>query len=135
MTLYILLFVVNTDLTITTEKLVELFGTVDEQQRVDYTGAWLGIPYSKIEEVKGNYQSPTQRRDTYLDLYVSDHPYPSWKTVARALGDAGLGHQAAEVKRTYVQGTIITPNTVLGVVPVSMCVCIHARVDKEEEEC
>ena len=125
------MFVVHIDLTITTEKLVELFGTVDEQ-RVDSIGRWLDLPDSKTEEVKGNYQSPTQRRDAYLDLYVSDHPYPSWQTVAEALRGVGLGHQADEVERTYVQGTIITPTTMLGVVPVSMCVCIHARV---EEEC
>ena len=121
LTLFIvILFIVHIDLTITTEKLVELFGTVDEQ-RVDNVGAWLDLPYSKREEVKGNYQSHTQRRDAYLDLYASDHPYPSWKTVARALRVVGLPHQAAEVERTYVQGTVI----VLGVVPVIVCVCVY----------
>ena len=131
LTLYTLLFVVRIDLTITTEKLVELFGTMDEQ-RVGDIGHSLELPLSKIGKVTGNFQSPTQRRDAYLDLYASDHPYPSWKTVAEALRQVGLDHQADEVERTYVQGTIITPTTMLGVVPVSICVCIHARVDKEE---
>ena len=71
----------------------------------------LDLPYSKREEVIGNYQSPTQRRDAYLDFYVSDHPCPSWRTVAKALRYVDLDHQANIVERTYVQGTIITPTT------------------------
>ena len=107
--IWFVLFVVHihVDLTITTEKLVELFGTVHEQQ-VDIAGLWLFLPRPKIKEVKAIYQSPTQRRDAYLDLYVSDHPYPSWKTVAGVLREVGLHHQADEVERTYVQGTNIT---------------------------
>ena len=93
---------------------------------MNYIGLWLGLPKSKREEVEGNDQSPTQRRDAYLDLYASDHPYPSWKKVATALRRVDLDHQADEVERTYVQGTIITPTTMLGVVPVS--VCMYHRV-------
>ena len=73
---------------------------------VDNIGVWLELPASKREGVKGNYQSPTQRRDAYLDLYVSDHPYPSWKGVAEALRRVDLPRQAGVVERTYVQGTL-----------------------------
>ena len=67
------------------------------------------------------YQSPTQQRDAYVDLYARDHPYPSWKTVAEALRrGVGLPHKADEVERTYVQGTIITPTTVLSILTVSV---------------
>ena len=118
-----LFFIVNIDLTITTEKLVELFGTVGEQL-VDGIGLCLDLPKSKREEIKVNYQSPTQQRDAYLDLYVSDHPYPSWKTVANALRRVGLPHQADLVERTYIQGMIIALTTVLGIVPTSVCDCI-----------
>ena len=144
----ILLFVVHIDLTITTEKLVELFRTVNEQRsddieqdmddielevdvielRVDAIGRRLDLPYSKREEVKGNYQSLTQRRDAYLDFYVSDHPYPSWKTVANLLHHVGLPRQADLVERTYVQGMVITPPTVLGIIPTSVCDCIAVTV-------
>ena len=118
-------YIVHIDLTITTEKLVELFGTVEEQL-VDVVGDWLGLSDSKTREVQVKYQSPTQRRDAYLDLYVNDYPYPSWKRVARALFYVRLRHQGDEVMRTYLQGTIITPTTVLGVVPVNVCVCIQS---------
>ena len=104
-------FVVNTDLTITTEKLMELFATVEDGY-VHTIGVWLHLPYSKTDEIKRNYQSPIQKREAYLDLYISDHPCPSWRQVAKALRslsifDVGLAHQADEVERTYVEGSII----------------------------
>ena len=67
-------FVVNTDLTITTEKLMELFATVEDVY-VDNIELWLDLPYTKINEIKRNYQSPIQKREAYLDLYVSDIDY------------------------------------------------------------
>ena len=99
-------FVVNTDLTITTEKLMELFATVEDGY-VDNIRLWLDLPYSKTDEIKRNYQSPIQKREAYLDLYVSDHPCPSWRQVAKALYVVGLRHQADVVERTYVEGSII----------------------------
>ena len=103
---------INVDLTITTEKLVKLFGTMDEEQVVSI-GLWLDLPKCKREEIEGNYQNPTQRRDAYLDLYASDHPCPSWNMVADALRLVSLGHQADVVESTYVHGTIITPTSIL----------------------
>ena len=104
--------IVNTDLTLTTEKLVELFETVDGRL-VDDIGLWLDLPNSKINAVGGNYRSLTQRRDAYLDLYTSNYPYPSWKKVAEALRGVDLHRLASVVERSYVQGTIIAPTTVL----------------------
>ena len=109
-----IIFIFNKDITITTKKLVELFGTVNERQLVDRIGIWLRLPGSKREEVRWNYQSLTQRRDAYLDLYVSHHPYPSWKTVTEALRGVDLHHQADVVEWTYVQGMIVTTIIILG---------------------
>ena len=99
-------FVVNIDLTITTEKLMELFATLEDEY-VDFIGERLDLPYSKTDEIMRNYQSPTQKREAYLDLYVSDHPCPSWRQVAEALHGVGLHNQADEVERTYVEGSIM----------------------------
>ena len=90
---------------------MELFATVEDGY-VDDIRLWLDLPYSKTDEIKRNYQSPIQMREAYLDLYISDHPCPSWRQVAKALRNlsifyVGLGHQADEVERTYVQGSII----------------------------
>ena len=111
-------FVVNTDLTITTEKLVELFATMDDdfvdgayydivQGHIIRLEEQLDLPRAKVAEMKRNYRSPSQRRDAYLDLYVTGHPCPSWRQVAEVLRGVGLRHQADVVESTYVQGTKI----------------------------
>ena len=96
-------FVVNTDLTITTEKLVELF----EAKNDISLGVWLELPQSKSDEIKRNYHSPSQRREAYFDLYATDHPCPSWRKVTKVLRNVHLPHQADMVMSTYVQGTIL----------------------------
>ena len=96
-------FVVNTDLTITTEKLVELFEALSDDDS-DVPGFLLELPQSKIDEIKRNYHSPSQRREAYLDLYATDHPCPSWRAVAKTLFGVGLPYQADVVESTYVQG-------------------------------
>ena len=99
-------FVVNTDLTITTEKLVELFATMRDYY-MQYLYVNLDLPRAKVAEMKRSYRSPSQRRDAYLDLYATGHPCPSWRQVAQVLHGIGLLHQADVVESTYVQGTRI----------------------------
>ena len=99
-------FVVNTDLTITTEKLVELFEAMSDGY-LDILVDWLDLSRSKIVEILRNYHSPSQRREAYLDLYATDHPCPRWRMVAELLHGVGLPHQADVVESTYVQGTIL----------------------------
>ena len=108
-------FIVNTDLTITTKKLVKKFATLEvyyvDSALLGFVKALddhLDLPLSKVAEIKRNYHSPSQRREAYLDLYATDHPCPSWSRVAEVLRYVDLDHQADVVKSTYVQGTIIT---------------------------
>ena len=98
-------FVINTDLTITTEKVTGLFSTMMDGY-VDYVGVCLGLPRSKVNDISSNYQSAVQRRDAYIDAYVNDHPCPQWRRVSSALRFVDLHHQADVVVKTYVQGTI-----------------------------
>ena len=70
-------------------------------------GNWLELPESRVNEIKIRYDSPFRRKEAYLDLYATHHPYPDWKHVASSLRSIGLLHQADEVKSTYVQGTYI----------------------------
>ena len=74
--------------------------------RVDFVGAWLGLPQSKRDEIMRNYHDKTQKMDALIDAFISEHPCPTWTKVAGALHGVGLHRQADEVKRTYVQGTI-----------------------------
>ena len=98
----------HTDLTITTEKLMELFAPLDPE-KVDELGSVfkLGLPQSEIDRIQKDYQSPTQRKEAYLDLYVHQHPCPDWSKVARVLRshEVNLRQQADLVENTYVKGT------------------------------
>ena len=99
-------FVVNTDLTITTKKVNDLFSTMKDE-KVDDVGVRLGLPDSKKNEVQRNYHSPAQKREAYIDVYVNEHPHPTWKRLSQVLCWVELHNQAEEVERTYVQGTIL----------------------------
>ena len=99
-------FVVNTDLTITTKKVNDLFSTMKDEE-VDVVRVWLHLPYSKTSEITRKYHSPAQRREAYIDVYVNEHPRPTWKRLSQVLREVGLPSQADEVERTYVQGTIV----------------------------
>ena len=105
-------FVVNTDLTVTTEKVNHLFSTMSDD-KVYSLGLELDLPNSKSSEIETNYHSPAQRREAYIDAYVDDHPCPSWKVVYKALRVVGLDDQADEVDRTYVQGTNNTDTVIV----------------------
>ena len=94
-----------TDLTITTEKLMELFALLDPR-KVDELGDDLGLPQSEIDRIQKDYQSPTQRKEAYLDLYVHQHPCPTWSQVAEVLRNwVNLLQQADLVENTYIKGT------------------------------
>ena len=99
-----------TDLTITTDKLMEQFASLDPD-KVD--GLRLGLPESEMDIIKENFQSPTQRKEAYLDLYVHQHPCPSWATIARTLRRLDLDQQADFVENTYVKGTHNTVTTLM----------------------
>ena len=94
---------VHTDLTLTTDRLMELFESVEDLY-VDSIGEMLGLPQSGVEEIKRSYQSPTQLKEAYLDTYTHQHPCPSWKKVAETLEVCDLDQQADEVQNTYIQG-------------------------------
>ena len=65
----------------------------------------LGLPQSEIDRIQKDYQSPTQRKKAYLDLYVHQHPCPTWSQVATVLRKVCLHQQALFVENTYIKGT------------------------------
>jgi hypothetical protein len=95
----------DTDLTLTTERLVELFASVDDEYVDDMGASYLDTPSSKMREFKMNYQNPAQRKEAYLDYYVHNHPTASWTTIAEVLHSYAQSQQAAVVENTYIQGT------------------------------
>ena len=102
------------DLTITTEKLKEQFASLDPEKVEELVGKyWLGLPKSEVDNIKSSYDSPMQRKEAYLDLYVHQHPCPSWADIAYTLRELGLGQQADFVENTYVKGKQDTSSSVV----------------------
>ena len=87
---------------------MELFAPLDPGEVDQLGGKYdLGLPQSEIDRIQKDYQSPTQRKEAYLDLYVHQHPCPTWGQVARVLRNwVNLPQQADLVENTYVKGTI-----------------------------
>ena len=86
--------------------------------------AGLGLPQSKRDEVKSScYHSPAKRRDAYIDIYVNDHPFPTWTQVSQALRNVYLFHEANVVDSTYVQGTVLWSSTIFQLHVCQYLVC------------
>ena len=98
-----LILFLDIDLTLTTERLVELFASMDDGA-VDRMGSYVDTPLSKREEFQMNYKKPAQRKEAYLDYYVHKHPLASWTNIAQVLCWCGLPQQADMVENTYIQG-------------------------------
>jgi hypothetical protein len=87
---------------------MELFAPLDPE-KVDWLGDkyCLGLPQSEIDRIQKDYQNPTQRKEAYLDLYVHQHPCPTWNQIAEVLRClVDLRQQADLVENTYVKGTL-----------------------------
>ena len=118
----VLLITVYTDLTITTEKLMDLFESVNPEW-VNDLGWYLNLPQYERDKIKKNYHSPTQRKEAYLDLYVHQHPCPSWRRIADVTRGWPffLDQQADLVENTYVKG-IYTGYTVVRQLSIIMSI-------------
>ena len=86
---------------------MELFAPLDYNLKmVDQLGGYLDLSQSDRDRIRKDYQSPTQRKEAYLDLYVHQHPCPTWSQIAELLRYwAYLPQQADLVENTYVKGT------------------------------
>ena len=76
-----------------------------ELKRVDVIVDRLELPKSEVDKINENYHNPTQGKEAYLDLYVHQHPFPSWEKIAKLLCyHLNLKQQADLVQNTYVTG-------------------------------
>jgi hypothetical protein len=76
----------------------------DDSDRWWYIGLWLNIPESKVDAIEDQHSSPDQRSRACWDLYVSDHPSPSWKGVAYALYLGDHLEELEVVQKKYLKG-------------------------------
>ena len=85
---------------------MELFMSLDSGM-VDKLGGkqYLCLSQSEIERIEKDYQSSTQRKEAYLDLYVHQHPCPTWTVIVGVLRWFNLHQSADMVENTYIKGT------------------------------
>ena len=88
---------------------MELFAPL-EPEKVDKFGGKgeyaLDLPQFEIDRIQKDYQSPIQRKEAYLDLYIHQHPCPTWSWIAVVLRyGVNLPQQADLVENTYIKGT------------------------------
>ena len=83
---------------------MDLFAPMDPG-KVDDLGGYLDLPQSEIDRIRNNYQTPNQKKEAYLDLYVHQHPYPTWSQITRVLRWKVMFLQQADlVENTYIKG-------------------------------
>ena len=76
----------------------------DNVTRWRYIGNLLNIPESKLSAIQRQHSSPDQRSCACWDLYVSEHPSPSWKGVAYALYREDCLEELEVVQKKYLKG-------------------------------
>ena len=105
---------------------MELFAPLDPEM-IDELGGehYLGLPQSEIDRIQKDFQNPTRRKEAYLDIYVDQHPCPTWSQVTRTLHWVQLPQQADLVDSTYVKGT---QDTLLSLYQYQHCMCYIRNV-------
>ena len=84
--------------------------TLLENINVGYSREWwwiglcLNIPQSKLNAIERQHSSPDQCSRACWDLYVSEHPSPSWKGVAYALYINDCLEELEVVQKKYLKG-------------------------------
>ena len=88
-----------TNLTILLENI-----NVENNLRWWNVGSLLSVPPSKLDAIAGQHSSPDQCSRACWDLYVSEHPSPSWKGMAYALYMEDCLEELEVVQKKYLKG-------------------------------
>ena len=78
------MFCLSSDDTLTTE---DLLTTLEDVTDWNGLGRCLRLPRTRRDEIKedSTYQTDSQRKGAIVEVYLKNHPSPSWKEVAWAL--------------------------------------------------
>ena len=90
------------DPTLTTDNLMEVVKEVEHLWKE--LGGQLAVPDSKLENIKGLYQTDHLRMEAVVDYYVKYWPTSSWKEVGTVLRRMELHKLANNITTNYVRG-------------------------------
>ena len=80
-----------------------LTSVLDSVQQLDIIGQWLQIPHSKRVELKHQYDRRQLPR-AFSTVFLTEHPSPSWSTVAFALWQMRQYGALEVVQKLYLKG-------------------------------
>ena len=88
----------------------------------------MGIPEATVSTIRSSGGDDSQHRRRCWEVYLSDHPAPSWKQVADALYTSGIdGQKCLEelevVQKKYLRGesaVVIVACVIIALLLVSM---------------
>ena len=84
------------DSTLTVDSVLEVMGNVQEWKEV---GDWLGVPDSKLNEIKEQSSTEIEKSHEVARYWVNTHPHPSWEELGRVLYQRGEETAAMMVKQ------------------------------------
>ena len=90
------------DPTLTTSNMLSVLSGVEE--RWEKLGEKLAVGWSKMNEIRRNHWSSTDRIVAVIKFYIRYHYAPSWQHVSSALQKMGLQDLADVVTTKYVRG-------------------------------
>ena len=88
-------------------------------------GIWFDIPTSKLDTIKGQYPGPDQRSHACWDLYITDHPSPTWKRVAYALYVTDHHEELEVVQKKYLKGEYKFNDQLITVASMFVCFVVN----------
>ena len=103
--MHIVRFLLLLDLTLTLPNLTPLL----ERVSWNYVAWWMDIPEATVNTIHSSGGDDSQHRQRCWEVYLSDHPAPSWKQVANILFMPGFNQQACPeelevVQKKYLRG-------------------------------
>ena len=84
------------DPTLTVDSVLEVMGKVQEWENV---GLYLGVPDSKLEEIKEQSSTEMEQHLALTKYWVNTDPDPSWEKLGRVLYERGEESAAMMVKQ------------------------------------
>ena len=93
------------DPTLTAKNVTEVMGVVGDWKAV---GNWLGVPDSKLQEIKQLSTSEREKSQSLGRYWVTNAPGASWERLGHALYKEGEETAAAMVKQYLPKGTCIS---------------------------
>ena len=75
----------------------------------------MGIPGATVSTIRSSGGDDSQHRRRCCEVYLSDHPAPSWKQVADALYTSGIDEQECPEELEVVQKKYLRGESAVGI--------------------